>query len=88
MLDEEMEIYIGKNGIIKLTSNETWLLTLLLSKKSKSATYKEINEHMWGNLLPMNRVRANIQVTIMKLNKKLKGEFQINSVRGIGLAIR
>lgn len=88
MLDEEMERYIGKNGIIKLTSNETWLLILLLSKRSKSATYKEISEHMWGNLIPMNRVRTNIQVTIMKLNKKLKGEFQINSIRGRGLVIR
>ena len=88
MLDELGQVYIGKYRKIKLTEKETLILKCILDNwKYKSATYEEIGRYIWGNLIPEECIRRNVQTIRNNLNKKLKNEFQIIVIKSRGIKI-
>ena len=88
MLDELRQIYIGQHETIKLTEKETLLLKCVLDNwKYKCATYEEIGRYIWGNLIPEECIRKNVQTIKENLNKKLKDEFQIIVIKSRGIKI-
>ena len=85
MHDEENYRYIGKN-VIDLTVKENKILSLLIQRKGKIVTHKELTILLYGifdhysKLCMMNKM--------CKLRKKLKGEVEIITRNYIGYTIR
>jgi DNA-binding response OmpR family regulator len=81
MHDDEVGIYITKNGYIHLTATENIILKKLIENKGKVAVKLE-NKYKFkkgfGN---------STRLTISRLRKKLKGEIEIKNKRSRGYYI-
>ena len=75
MHDDEVGIYITKNGYIHLTGTENILLKSLIEHKGKIGV-KFVKGYEY-----------NIRTSIKRLRKKLKGEIEIKNKRSRGYYI-
>ncbi len=81
MHDDEVGIYITKNGYIHLTATENIVLKRLIENKGKVDVKLE-------NKYGLRKGYGNsTRLTIKRLRKKLKGEVEIKNNRGRGYYI-
>lgn len=80
MLDEFTQIYYDGDNKIKLTSDQTLILSLLIkSKYTGVITYTEFNDYLWHyRNKTITQVKQNLAVAIFRLKKRLN--YKINIV--------
>lgn len=85
MLDDYNEIYYGYNKLIPLTTQETYILAFLIDNKNRLVTIKELCKEIYGEYTKKHDI--TIRVFIHAINKKLKGEIWIRTIRNVGYKI-
>ena len=87
MLDEVRLIYFGHDQIIFLNESEFEILKLLIENKTRVVTMKELVSAIYEDVEMDMYIKACIRERIHFLRKKIKGEFEISTVRGVGYCI-
>ena len=87
MYDENLREYIGRNGVIELTKNESMILKLLIENKGHIITYKELIKEIYRCEADRYLI-TNISCMVSRLRKKMKDEFTIWNRNGWGYFIK
>ncbi len=85
MYDEDNLVFIGKEKVIQLTLKENIILSLLIKNKGKIIKLEEICKLIYKDIDFYSKNCARNK--IYKLRKKLQGEVDIVTVKGIGYKI-
>ena len=89
MLDELGQRYIGEYEIVKLTANETMFLKCILDNwKHKCATYNQIISYIWGCYKGEIEEKRKLFTLVERLKPKIKSEFKIKAINGVGYLIK
>ena len=88
MLDEGRLAYIGRNNIIFFNERNFEILKLLIDNKGKVVTVKDMALVLYGNIEVDVYIRDCIKQRMYLLRKKVKEEFEISTVRGLGYCIK
>ena len=86
MHDEDNFRYIGKK-VIRLTSRENIILSLLMKNKGNITKYEEISNALGYEQLD-EFVKNSITILMHRLRVKLKKEIKINTIRTAGYEIK
>ena len=86
MLDEENNIFIHNDEIIRLGTIETSLLSYLIARRYVRTTAEQISKKIYGASLDKCTKDA-VTTLINKLNKKLKGILKIQSKFRLGYRV-
>lgn len=85
MHDEDNYIFIGTNKTIPLTIRENKILKILIENKGKVVTYQQLCKLIYRET--DYYIKQCILNKMFKLRKKLKGEVEILTIRGVGYKI-
>jgi len=85
MHDEDNYVFIGESKIIDLTPKENKILKLLLQNKGKVVTHEQLCKLIYNDI--DYYFKQCMKNKIHGLRKKLEGEVDILTVRGIGYKI-
>lgn len=85
MHDEDNYIYVGTDKIIDLTLKENKILSLLIQNKGKVVTHEQLCKLIYND---MDYYLKECMINkVFGLRKKLKGEVEILTIRGVGYKI-
>lgn len=85
MHDEDNYIYVGVNKKIYLTVKENKILSMLIRNKGNVVTYEQLCRLIYNDM--DYYFKECIRNKVFYLRKKLKGELEILTIRGIGYKI-
>ncbi len=87
MLDEENNIFIHNDKIIKLGREQTELLGYLIERRYKRTSTQQLSMHLYG--VPLDPLLKNaIATRVWRLNRKLKGIIKIAGEHSKGYKIQ
>lgn len=85
MHDEDNYTFIGKNKTIDLTVKENKILHLLIQNKGEVVTKEQLCRLLYNDI--DYYLEECMKIKIFGLRKKLKGEVEIVTIRGVGYKI-
>jgi DNA-binding response OmpR family regulator len=87
MHDDELSLFITKNGYIDLSPCENFMLKFLLENKNKVITYDDFCVYLYCKKRYVIYDEYYFKSIISRLRRKLKGEVEIKTKHGIGYYI-
>ena len=87
MLDDNMQVYVSKNGTILLTQIEYKILKLLIDNKGTIVTHQMISQDIWNCNIDKS-IKKVISLHISRIRKKINNEFKIATRNMIGYYLK